>query len=202
MIIGIDIDNTIQDCEGYLDTVGVEYFGKPRVPVLSWRCFETDRFDVSKEEYERFWREKIDDYQLNGLCYKGVSEKIKELRSQGHKVIILTARATGWLGIEPDREIRNTEIWLDKNDIEYDDLVFAKEKGDAVKRLGIGTVIEDQPRQIRDILSKNPRVYLWIREQYYNTAFFYNELKGKHTLIDDFSRFGVPSDGDWVRLMV
>lgn len=62
--------------------------------------------------------------------YPGAAERIRQLRSAGHTVIILTARNMGScssnLGMVVARVGKITLDWLERHGIEYDEIYFGK----------------------------------------------------------------------------
>ncbi|MDD5362972.1 MAG: HAD hydrolase family protein [Ignavibacteria bacterium] len=60
----------------------------------------------------------------------GAAEKIKDLRKQGHYIIILTARNMATCESNLGKVMKNvgkiTLEWLEKFDIEYDEIYFGK----------------------------------------------------------------------------
>jgi capsule biosynthesis phosphatase len=64
----------------------------------------------------------------------GAAEKIRELRQNGHYVIIQTARNMGTQQSNLGKVMKNigkiTLEWLEKNGIEYDEIYFGKPNGD------------------------------------------------------------------------
>lgn len=75
-----------------------------------------------------------------GESYKDLSvmpnaaEKLRELRSQGHYIIIQTARNMATCESNLGKVIKNvgkiTLDWLEKNEIEYDEIFFGKPNGE------------------------------------------------------------------------
>ena len=64
----------------------------------------------------------------------GAAEKIRQLRSQGHYVVIQTARNMGTQQSNLGKVMKNigkiTLDWLEKNGVEYDEIYFGKPNGD------------------------------------------------------------------------
>lgn len=168
MVIGIDIDNTIQDCESFLNEYGVPYFKKDRDLT---KYFDTDCFDVHKYEWLGFWSKHISLYNLEGKCFEGAAEKISYWKKLGHKIVIITARGNEFFNIDPEKEMKETKIWLKKNNIEYDDIYFVKEKGKIVRELGVGIMLEDSVRQIENIRNWSPSTRIYMKNTPFNQNF-------------------------------
>ena len=64
----------------------------------------------------------------------GAAEKIRQLRTAGHTIIIHTARNMGSTGHNVGKALKNvgkmTFEWLEKNGIEYDEIFFGKPNAD------------------------------------------------------------------------
>ena len=73
---------------------------------------------------------KPDETYADVTPIEGVSAKIKALRSSGHYIIIHTARhmktCDGNVGKVVNKVGKITIDWLDKHEIEYDELYFGK----------------------------------------------------------------------------
>ena len=68
------------------------------------------------------------------------------LRSWGYKVLIVTSRKVWqWKQLEVD-----TELWLKENRVEYDQLIFAHDKREAVKRYNVKFAVEDSAKHALD----------------------------------------------------
>ena len=66
--------------------------------------------------------------------FPGAKQKIRDLRAQGHYIIIQTARNMQTCGSCLGKVIKNvgkiTLEWLDKHEIEYDEIYFGKPNGE------------------------------------------------------------------------
>ncbi len=64
----------------------------------------------------------------------GAAERIRELRAAGHYIIIQTARNMATCGSNLGKVMRNigkvTLDWLERHDIEYDEIYFGKPNAD------------------------------------------------------------------------
>jgi capsule biosynthesis phosphatase len=64
------------------------------------------------------------------LPLPGAAERLRELRAAGHYIIIMTARHMGTceanVGLVLKRVARVTLDWLDRHEIEYDEIYFGK----------------------------------------------------------------------------
>lgn len=86
--------------------------------------------------------------------FEGASEKIKSLRKSGHYIIIQTARNMATCDSNMGKVLKNvgkiTLDWLEKHDIEYDEIFFGKPNAQiyiddrALRFQNWDTIAEDQ----------------------------------------------------------
>ena len=99
MNIGIDIDGVLQDTENYFrvmaDINDIENFGNQGILKPEELKIE-HRMGWSWKTFEKF----IDDYMYtameNAPLMVGVKEILPRLKAMGHKLIVITARGSGW----------------------------------------------------------------------------------------------------------
>lgn len=112
--------------------------------------------------YSKYKRLK-EEYRVSGvkenLCVKkGAKEVINKLRSEGFKIIIISARPV----IKYSSLYKQTTNWLAKNGIEYDNLIFSERKQFEVIKYypNMSFMVEDN-RMISNIMSSlGYKVYL------------------------------------------
>ena len=81
----------------------------------------------------------------------------KELRKEENKIYIITARDESGMPEEYYGKMQQlTKEWLNKHEIEYDKLIFAKDKEKLQKCIenNVEIMIEDSPNNIKDISTK------------------------------------------------
>ena len=89
---------------------------------------------------------------------KELGDELKEkLKSEGNKIYIITARRNGdeWFPDDLKNDVEKiTKNWLKENKIYYDEIVFdVKDKGKYCKDNNINIMIEDDPINLRKLLS-------------------------------------------------
>lgn len=110
------------------DGIGIRYLHSYKIKKFKIYCFDLDD-TISKSE-------KVDgkyDYK-NAKPIPGAVEKIRQLKDQGHKIIILTARhmltCNGDVELVEEKMRDLTENWLKENKVYYDELIFGKPYAD------------------------------------------------------------------------
>lgn len=160
-IIGIDIDGVLTDLEEYQIEKGKLFFKDYNKDVINSKGYETtDIFGVDNDFDDLFWNKHFKDYSMNVDARKGASDTISKLKIDGYQIFIITARGS-WLPTDNSMsldECKNIVIdWLDKNNIEYDKIIFSKEdKLDVCTNNIIDIMIEDKVDNINKISTKLP----------------------------------------------
>ena len=159
MNIGIDIDGVLTDMErevtDYATKMCVEEGLPIKVDVSQY--YETDSFNWTQEQSDRFWNKYLVPYVVESNARRYAKEIIKKLRQEGNKVYIITARDESGMPTEYYGKMQQlTKEWLKKYEIEYDKLIFAKDKEKLQRCIenNVDVMIEDSPRNIRNISSK------------------------------------------------
>lgn len=156
MHIGLDVDGVLVDTRTFQLREGKKYFRKFGLCAKKPDMFEVqDVFECSKEQREKFWTKYIWRYCLREPITKDAPRVVKKLREEGHEVIIITSRVhTTETGITGKLFRWMLKHWLKKNHLEYDDIVFCKEKGSGVnkrqvcKDKNIDIMIDDTPENL------------------------------------------------------
>lgn len=90
------------------------------------------------------------DYE-NAIPFKDVIKKINKLHKQGAKITLYTSRGMVSCNGDLDKIIKKNkailEKWLEKNKVEYDELVFGKPLGDMY--------IDDKAMNVRDFVEQD-----------------------------------------------
>ena len=152
MRIGIDLDGVLVDVEEFLFDTGIKYFyDKNKTRNIKTDEYDIDKyFGVSREDADKFWADVIYSYIMLSPR-KHASEVISKLRNAGHKIYIITSRR-GEGGITQEEMEKYVKIWLEKNKIFYDELIFEFDnKVQACKKNKIDLMIEDSPKNIESI---------------------------------------------------
>ncbi len=153
MRIGIDIDGVLTNEDDYILECAtkfcyennLEYFNNPY-------NYETKKFSWNNDKniLEQYRDKYFYEYVKNEPPRKFASEIIKKLKEDGHEIFIITGRYKSHDNNGEGRQMR-TQIkeWLNKNEIVYDKLIFAKvPKIKELKENKIDIMIEDSPSTI------------------------------------------------------
>lgn len=164
MIIGIDIDDTLTYLKDVRIKTAEKYIKKNH---LNFRLVRTDTylfsemFDWSAEECDKFWFAEGDKMLASVPARKNASKVITKLKSEGNKIIIITAR-TKEVHADP---YKLSYDWLVKNRIPFDELLIGHlDKTQVCAEKHIDWFIDDKPSTleklngvgIKTILMKNP----------------------------------------------
>lgn len=152
MNIGVDVDGVLEDIELFFKNTGERYFsetyGLNVVDPDAYRAEE--RFGCTAKQRKMFWAKCGRSYLVDQPCMDGCSEVLKQFILEGHKIFIITSRAMtigkGPVSLYFRRVLRR---WLKKNDIEYDKIVFCRDRESAEDKFvacienGIDIMIDD-----------------------------------------------------------
>ena len=158
MRIGIDIDGVLTDVIRYACDYGSKYFfekyGKLNININSWSL--KDMFNVTDEEDKECWLTIVENYSINEPARPFTSEVIKKIKNEGNSIYIITARgADKWDDV--DGQMNNIiKDWLKRNEIEYDNLIFSKDKLEICKKYNIDIMIEDKTENINSVSTQIP----------------------------------------------
>ena len=159
MNIGIDIDGVLTDMErevtDYATKMCVEEGLPIKVDVSQY--YETDSFNWTQEQSDRFWNKYLVPYVVESNARRYAKEIIKKLRQEENKVYIITARDESGMPTEYYGKMQQlTKEWLKKYEIEYDKLIFAKDKEKLQRCIenNVDVMIEDSPSNIENISTK------------------------------------------------
>lgn len=152
MNIGIDIDNTLTDIEKELFEAANKYT-KSINPSFEYMKtvkydgftniadFYIDIFGWKEKQVENFFRNERIKVVDSAVPRKGVVKVLKELKSKGYKIYIVTARTDKY----DDMPYERAKKWLDKNEIVYDKLIIgATDKVKVCQEHNIKIFIDDQ----------------------------------------------------------
>ncbi len=159
MNIGIDIDGVLTDMErevtDYATKMCVEEGLPIKVDVSQY--YETDSFNWTQEQSDRFWNKYLVPYVVESNARRYAKEIIKKLRQEENKVYIITARDESGMPTEYYGKMQQlTKEWLKKYEIEYDKLIFTKDKEKLQRCIenNVDVMIEDSPSNIENISTK------------------------------------------------
>ena len=159
MNIGIDIDGVLTD----LERATID-FGTKMCIEKNWtitmdlsKYLEVEAFGWTSEQADKFWNKYLVEYVTQSPARRFAKEIISKLREEGNNKYIITAREESGMPPEYYGKMQQlTREWLERYEIEYDKLIFAKDSEKLEKCLenNVDIMIEDSPRNIRNISSK------------------------------------------------
>lgn len=159
MNIGIDIDGVLTDLERETIDFGTKMCIEENWPItidLS-KYWEVEAFGWTSEQADKFWNKYLVEYVTQSPARRFAKEIISKLREEGNNIYIITARDENGMPPEYYGKMQQlTREWLERYEIEYDKLIFAKDSEKLEKCLenNVDIMIEDSPRNIRNISSK------------------------------------------------
>lgn len=181
MNIGIDIDGVLVDDDTYrLDTI-TKYCYENNLPDLDDPYRYESKCNWSKDIKEDYRQKYYFEYVRNMPSRNFAAEVIKKLHDEGNKIIIITGRYKTQEDSSIGSKMRkDTEEWLDKNNIIYDEICYVYcPKIKEIKEKNIDIMIDDNPeilpemakitkvlcfdnRYNRDLICNNvTRVFSW-----------------------------------------
>lgn len=151
MNIGIDIDGVLTNDDDYIIDCtskfcyenNLDFFGNPYAYEYKKLSWDEDTINKYRDLY-------FDNYVDNEPVRKFACEVIKKLKEDGHKIFIITGRYKSHDDTQDGENMRQRiKSWLDKNEILYDKLIFARvPKTNEIKENKIDIMIEDSPTTI------------------------------------------------------
>lgn len=175
MIIGIDIDGVLIDDDTYRLDYMTKYCYENHLPDLDNPYAYEQKCNWDEEILEDYRNKYFFDYIKNAPARNFAAEIIQKLHDEGNKIIIVTARHK----TKEDSEIgmqmrRDTENWLNRNNIIYDEICYARcPKTKEIKEKNIDIMIDDSPEIIPEIV-KVTKVLCF--DNRYNRDIEYNNM--------------------------
>lgn len=145
MIIGIDIDDTLTELQKPKIEIAKKYIKDNNLPyklVSPNSAFFSEMFNWPIDVCNKFWFEKSYELLNSVPPRENSSNVIQKLKSLGHTILIVTARASDWhadpYGMSAD--------WLNKHNIPYDKILFGfQDKTQVCIDEKIDIFIDDMP---------------------------------------------------------
>jgi 5'(3')-deoxyribonucleotidase len=175
MIIGVDVDGVLRN---FADSLIKEYKkAYPRDKVVQppfWDVYPLHGyFPIGKGIYKFVFDEHAKEVYLNARPYTGAYSFMRQLRQQGHKVVIVS--------FQPNKSIEElTTKWLDEQEIERDAVVYTARKQDA----GVDLLLDDCTDNLRSlewtvgVAMNRPWNQDWKGNRVYDFEEFLNRLRG------------------------
>lgn len=154
MRIGIDIDGVLTNDDEYILSCTSKYCYENNIKgfVAPYK-YEYNKLDWNQELIDDYRDKYFDEYVDNEPIRKFANEVIKKLKEDGHEIFIITGRYKSHDDTEDGKNMRTRiKNWLEKNEIKYDKLIFAKvPKIKELKENNIDLMIEDSTTTISAI---------------------------------------------------
>lgn len=154
MVIGVDLDGVIYDFIHSLRAYALtaEHNNNYNNPHTTWNVWEDWKISREKfiEIFEGFVKHKRFGF---GPEITNASKYLKLLKEDGHQINIITARYDG-LDRFKGRIIQDTGVWLEKNNIPFDDLNFSVKKEVVLADV----YIDDAPHNCENLHEKGLKV--------------------------------------------
>jgi len=159
MRIGIDIDGVIVDSNKFVLDHAIKfcYENNIKYEINDNEYDEYKRMGITYEQMMKVWNKYMEYYATKNPPRLYAVEVIEKL-SMNNEIYIITARDDEGLPKEKYGEMQEmVKKWLSAYNIKYDKLIFSKgSKLQYCIENGIEIMVEDSPRNIRDISSKIP----------------------------------------------
>lgn len=154
MRIGIDIDGVLVDIERFMIDYGTKYCYENNISYYVEEEYDVEKaFNIPIEEADKMWK-KIIEFYVTKYPIRFFAKEVIDSLKENNEIYIITARN--------DEELYGkmeefTKKWLSDNEVKYDKLIFTKgSKLPYCIENGIDIMIEDSPKNIKDISSKLP----------------------------------------------
>lgn len=154
MNIGIDIDGVLTNDDEYILSCTSKYCYENNIQgFIEPYKYEYNKLNWNQELLDDYRSKYFDEYVDKEPVRKFASEVIKKLKEDGHKIFIITGRHQTYNETPEGENMRlRVKTWLDKNEIVYDKLIFARvPKIKELQENKIDLMIEDSPTTIQVI---------------------------------------------------
>lgn len=161
MNIGIDIDGVLTNLERFALDYGTKFNIEEgiKTEIHPEQYWEQEKFSWTEEQEEKFWNKYLEYYVKEQRPREFVTEIIKKLQKEGNKIYIITARNESGLPLQHYGKMQEmTKRWLEKNNIQYEELIFTTDDKKLQHCLenNIEIMVEDSPKNIVGISQKIP----------------------------------------------
>lgn len=148
MIIGIDIDDTLTELKQPKIEIAEKYIKEHNLPyklISPNSAFFREMFDWPIDVCNKFWFEKSFELLDNALPRENASNVIQKLKSLGHTILIITARANDW----HDDPYGMSADWLNRHHIPYDKILYGfQDKTQVCVDEKVDIFIDDMPSNL------------------------------------------------------
>ncbi len=160
----IDVDDTLTDFLYKRNNLIKKYIKDNKLPykIIDINCTKSAKVaNWPLDSCIKFWHDIGTEEQLNCKPQKNCAKVIKNLKNNGYKIIIVSAR--------PDiyyEAYKYTKAWLDKQKIYFDVLIIGQQdKKSAMLNNNIDIVIDDSISTITSASELNLKSFLFTTEE-------------------------------------
>lgn len=165
---GIDIDGVLTDEGPDHNSIWQqkmnEFFDR-EITLKEYSYDLRKAFAINEQELNQFIQEKVEEIYSSVKAVDKAREILTELKQQGHRLILITAR--------PEEHRSLTENWLKKNEFPYHELHHAHNKAPLAVEKNISLFIDDRKENALEIAAQEIPVLLV--SKYHNSDFSGNE---------------------------
>lgn len=173
MKIGVDIDGTLTNPEKLLKYIAKKFNKKHKILTKEYHkeyYSVKEIFGWTEKQERMFWEEYGALFCWSSPSRQDAARIIRQLRLEGHKVIIITTRAE-----KGDMGYWNTIHWLLRHGIEWDELYMdVIDKGEFCKDNHINIMIEDYIKHCIEVANKE--IPVLCVDNPYNKGFTYKNV--------------------------
>ncbi len=174
--IGIDLDDTISNSNEMFLKYGKLYNEEKKInfPIDETQWDVDKAFGWSDNDYKEFCRKYLKTLLNNVKTKENVGKIIQELKNEGHKIIIITARHEE----EIDDPYTLSKEWLEKNNIYFDKLIVnSRQKEIDCLKNDVGVFIDDN---LKNCISVYDKLHI--------PVFLFNSIYNKHASYPNIER--------------
>lgn len=184
--IGIDLDGVIydfmNDFRHFMMTHEKVHPDQLPVPPNTWDFHE--EWGMTYRDY----LEKMGEAAIKGWIFTsgnvlpGAREGLESLRNAGFQIIIMTARELSTNPLHMNIIARNTEQWLQNNNIPHDELIIANNK----THHNVATLFDDSIYNVESVIRTGRSAFIF--DQPWNRQAPYSRVHDWHQVLEECNR--------------
>lgn len=155
MNIGIDLDGVLTNFNEFCINYGTKFASEIcKGKIINPKGYESiEIFSWNKQTDLEFWEKYNLKYATEEEPRIFAKEVLNKLKEDGHKIYIITARASEFADIEAKEKMQElVRKWFAKNELYYDELIFSTvNKLENCRKNNIDVIIEDSPHNIKQL---------------------------------------------------
>ena len=168
MIFVFDLDDTLCDTDSYSEEFILDFFKKNNLPfkqIAKVVRYAEAKFNWDSETALSWYKTYGDEMMLNFPIKENALKFLNQLKKNGHKIIIATARANDWHN-NPE-EI--TKAWLENNKVPYDKLYIGRADKEVIcKDENADVFVDDDIKITERVASHNKNMKVFLASTPYN----------------------------------